>query len=112
GGQHAGSTPADPSSAGALDAPAEVEEGVVALTQQQIEASGIQVVAVGQGGGSEIRLSGRVEPAIGARASVAAAISGRVARVIVAPGTPVAVGAPLAVIVSGEAAAMRAGADA
>src|SRR5690606_31632004 len=61
---------------------------------------------------SEIRLSGRVEPAIGARASVAAAISGRVARVIVAPGTPVAVGAPLAVIVSGEAAAMRAGADA
>lgn len=112
GGQDAGSTPAGPSSDEARDAPSEGEEGVVALTPQQIEASGIQVVAVGRGGGSEMRLSGRVEPAIGARASVAAAIGGRVERVIVAPGAPVDVGAPLAVIVSGEAAAMRAGADA
>src|SRR5690606_28633933 len=53
-----------------------------------------------------------VEHAIGARASVAAAIGGRVERVIVAPGTPVDVGAPLAVIVSGEAAVVRASADA
>ncbi|WP_024889487.1 efflux RND transporter periplasmic adaptor subunit [Luteimonas huabeiensis] len=94
------------------DEATESEEGLVALTQQQIEASGIQVVAVGRGGGSETRLSGRVEPAIGARAAVAASIGGRVERVIVAPGTRVRVGQPLAVIVSGEAATMRANADA
>ncbi|MDC8640484.1 efflux RND transporter periplasmic adaptor subunit [Xanthomonas hortorum] len=91
----------------------ESEEGLVALTQQQIEASGINVVAVGRGGGGgEARLSGRVEPAIGARASVAASISGRVERVIVAPGSSVRAGQPLAVVVSGEAATMRANADA
>ena len=83
------------------DEAAEGEEGLVALTQQQIEASGIQVVALGRGGGSETRLSGRVESAIGARASVAASVGGRVERVIVAPGTPVRAGQPLAVIVSG-----------
>ena len=94
------------------DEAAESEEGLVALTQQQIEASGIQVVALGRGGGSETRLSGRVESAIGARASVAASVGGRVERVIVAPGTPVRAGQPLAVIVSGEAATMRAGAEA
>ena len=49
---------------------AEGEEGLVVLTQPQIEASGIQVVAVGRGGGSETRLSGRVESAIGARATL------------------------------------------
>jgi membrane fusion protein, heavy metal efflux system len=94
------------------DEAAESEEGLVALTQQQIEASGIQVVALGRGGGSETRLSGRVESAIGARAAVAATVGGRVERVIVAPGTPVRAGQPLAVIVSGEAATMRAGAEA
>ena len=94
------------------DEAAEGEEGLVALTQQQIEASGIQVVALGRGGGSETRLSGRVESAIGARASVAASVGGRVERVIVAPGTAVRAGQPLAVIVSGEAATMRAGAEA
>ena len=91
---------------------AEGEEGLVVLTQPQIEASGIQVVAVGRGGGSETRLSGRVESAIGARAAVAASVGGRVERVIVAPGTSVSAGQPLAVIVSGEAATMRANADA
>ena len=97
---------------GHVEEEGEEEEGLVALTQQQIEASGIQVAAVGRGGGSETRLSGRVEPAIGARAAVAAAIGGRVERVIVAPGTQVRAGQPLAVIVSGEAATMRANSDA
>lgn len=91
----------------------ESEEGVVALTPQQIEASGIRIVAVGRGGGgSETRLSGRVEPAIGARAAVATSIGGRVERVIVAPGARVRAGQPLAILVSGEAATMRANADA
>lgn len=88
------------------------EEGLVELTQRQIEASGITVVAVGRGGGAETRLSGRVEPSMGARASVAAAIGGRVERVVAAPGTRVRAGEPLAVIVSGEAAILRANAEA
>lgn len=94
------------------DEASEGEEGLIALTRQQIEASGIQVVAVTRGGGSETRLSGRVEYAIGARAAIAAAIGGRVERVMVAPGSKIAVGQPLAVIVSGEAAALRANVDA
>ena len=52
----------------------EKDEGLIALTPQQVEASGIRVVALGRGGGSATRLSGRVEPTIGARASVAASI--------------------------------------
>lgn len=94
------------------DEEGEAEEGVVALTEEQIADSGIQVVAVGRGGGSETRLSGRVESAVGARAAVAASIGGRVERVLVAPGSSMQVGDALAVIVSGEAASLRASADA
>ena len=116
GGQDAGPSPAGHVDGGGQDEhgdeEAEGEEGLVVLTQPQIEASGIQVVAVGRGGGGETRLSGRVESAVGARAAVAASVGGRVERVVVAPGTPVRAGQPLAVIVSGEAATMRAGADA
>ena len=116
GGQDAGPSPAGHVDGGGQDEhgdeEAEGEEGLVVLTQPQIEASGIQVVALGRGGGGETRLSGRVESAVGARAAVAASDGGRVERVVVAPGTPVRAGQPLAVIVSGEAATMRAGADA
>ena len=87
-------------------------EGVVALTPTQIRASGIQLVAVTRGGGGEVRLSGRVEPMIDARASVGAAVAGRVERVLVAAGQSVRAGQGLAVLVSGEAATFRADADA
>ena len=116
GGQDAGPSPAGHVDGGGQDEhgdeEAEGEEGLVVLTQPQIEASGIQVVALGRGGGGETRLSGRVESTVGARAAVAASVGGRVERVVVAPGTPVRAGQPLAVIVSGEAATMRASADA
>ncbi|WP_394002576.1 efflux RND transporter periplasmic adaptor subunit [Luteimonas sp. WGS1318] len=88
------------------------EEGAVALTKEQIEASGITVVPVGRGGGGETRLSGRVESTIGARAAVAATIGGRVERVVVSPGSTVRAGDTLAILVSGEAASLRAAADA
>lgn len=91
----------------------EEEEGRVALTARQIDASGIRIVAVGRGtGGGEARLSGRVEPAIGAHAAVAASIGGRVEQILVSPGTRVRTGEPLVVLVSGDAATMRANADA
>lgn len=88
------------------------EEGVVLLTEGQIAAANISVVAVTGGGGSETRLAGRVEPMVDARAAVAASVGGRVERVLVAPGQSVRAGQPLAVLVSGDAAALRAEADA
>lgn len=88
------------------------EEGVVVLTEAQIAAANISIVAVTGGGGSETRLSGRVEPMVDARAAVAASVGGRVERVLVAPGQSVRAGQPLAVLVSGDAAALHAEADA
>ncbi|WP_312782328.1 efflux RND transporter periplasmic adaptor subunit [Brevundimonas sp.] len=88
------------------------EEGVVELSPAQIEAVGITVVAVGGGGGGEVRMSGRVEPMVDGRAAVAASVAGRVERVLVAPGQSVRVGQALAILVSGDAAALRADADA
>ena len=88
------------------------EEGVVHLSEPQIKAAGIAVVAVGAGGGDETRLSGRVEPMVDARAAVAASVGGRVERVHVAPGQPVRAGQTLATLVSGEAASYRADVDA
>ncbi|MBK0011018.1 efflux RND transporter periplasmic adaptor subunit [Stenotrophomonas sp. S41] len=88
----------------------EADEGVVALTPAQIKASSIEVVAVGRGGGGSTRLSGRVEPSNGARASVASSVTGRVERVLVAPGTAVKQNQALAIVLSGEAAVFRANA--
>ena len=88
------------------------EEGVVVLTAAQITAANIAIVAVTGGGGGETRLSGRVEPMIDARAVVAASVGGRVERVLVAPGQSVRAGQPLAILVSGDAASLRADADA
>ncbi len=83
---------------------------MVPLTPEQIKASGIEVVAIGRGGGGSTRLSGRVEPSVGARASVASTVTGRVERVLVAPGTAVKQNQALAIVVSGEAAVFRANA--
>ncbi|MDO8410952.1 MAG: efflux RND transporter periplasmic adaptor subunit [Phenylobacterium sp.] len=91
---------------------AEASEGVVKLTPEQVRASGLAVVAVGRGGGAETRISGRVEPMVDARASVGASVGGRVERVLVAPGQSIRAGQALAVLVSGDAATLRADADA
>jgi cobalt-zinc-cadmium efflux system membrane fusion protein len=88
------------------------EEGVVALTPSQIEASGIAVVNVGRGGGSQTRVSGRVQYAVDARAVVAATTAGRVEKILVASGSSVEAGQRLVDMISGEAAALRANADA
>ena len=87
-------------------------EGVVRLTPDQVRAAAIQVVAVSRGGGGETRLAGRVEAMIDARAVVGAVVGGRVERVLVAPGQSVRIGQPLVSLVSGDAASLRAEADA
>jgi len=91
---------------------AEAGDGVLVLSAAQIEAANISIVGAMGGGGGETRLSGRVEPMIDARAAVAASVGGRVERVLVAPGQSVRAGEPLATLVSGEAATLRAEADA
>lgn len=91
---------------------AEAPEGVVRLSAEQVQAAGIQVVAVSRGGGAETRLAGRVETMVDARAAVGAAVGGRVERVLVAPGQSVRIGQALVSIVSGDAASLRAEADA
>lgn len=88
------------------------EEGHIDLTPAQIEAADIEVVAVGRGGGEETHIAGRVEPMVDARAAVAAYIGGRVERVLVAPGQSVRAGQALVILVSGDAASLRAEADA
>lgn len=90
----------------------EAEEGRVELTAAQIQAAGISVVGVSAGGGAETRLAGRVEPMVDSRAAVAAAVGGRVERLLVVPGQSVRAGQPLVSLVSGEAATFRADADA
>lgn len=87
-------------------------EGVVALTARQIEASGIRVVTIGRGGGGEVRLTGRVEAAVDARATAAAAVDGRIERVMIAPGSQVKVGQVIAILMSGEGASLRASLEA
>ncbi len=99
-------------SAGEKGHAGEEGEAHVALTAAQVEAAGIVIVGVTSGGGGETRLSGRIEPMVDARAAVAASVGGRVERVLVAPGESIRTGQALAVLVSGDAAGLRAEADA
>ncbi|MDY6922543.1 MAG: biotin/lipoyl-binding protein, partial [Pseudomonadota bacterium] len=91
---------------------AEAGDGALVLSAAQIEAANLSIVGVTGGGGGETRLSGRVEPMVDARAAVAASVGGRVERVLVAPGQSVRAGQPLAILVSADAATLRADADA
>lgn len=87
---------------------AEGGDSVVKLTPQQAAAAGVAVVSVSRGGAGDLRLTGRVEASPGARAAVAAPVSGAIERLLVSPGTNVAAGAGLAVIRSADGAAVNA----
>lgn len=84
----------------------------VALTPQAASAAGVEVTSVSQGGGAELVLPGRVVFAPGAEASVGSPVQGVVERVFVAPGSGVGAGAPLALVRSPDAVALRGTADA
>ncbi|MBH1446436.1 efflux RND transporter periplasmic adaptor subunit, partial [Stenotrophomonas maltophilia] len=64
----------------------------------------------GGGGGGPPGGAAGAPPSVGARASVASTVTGRVERVLVAPGTAVKQNQALAIVVSGEAAVFRANA--
>ncbi|WP_295168834.1 efflux RND transporter periplasmic adaptor subunit [uncultured Brevundimonas sp.] len=86
--------------------------GVVTLSSAEAQAAGIRIVSVQQGGGGETRLAGRVEASPEAQAAVGASLSGRIERLLVAPGSIVRAGQPIAVVISGDGATLRAEADA
>ncbi|PZU71818.1 efflux RND transporter periplasmic adaptor subunit [Brevundimonas sp.] len=88
------------------------EPGVVILTPAEAQAAGIRIISVQSGGGGETRLAGRVESAPDAQAAVGAALGGRIERLLVAPGSVVRAGRPIAIVISGDGAALRAEADA
>jgi len=100
-----------PASALAEEEP-QADDGAIELSAQQITAAGIEVVAVKSGGGAETRLSGRVQPMTDAKAAITANLSGAVERLLVAPGQAVRAGQPIATVVSGEGAALKADTEA
>lgn len=90
----------------------EHDEDRIALTPRQIERAGIRVTGIGRGGGREIRLVGRVEPALAARASITSGVTARVEQWQVEPGASVKAGQVLVTLLSSEAANLHAAAQA
>ena len=90
----------------------EAEAALVALSPAQAAAAGVTVVALQRGGGTELKLPGRVDFAPGAEAAVDAPLAGAVARVHVGLGDRVSIGSPLVTLRSPDGAASRATADA
>lgn len=84
----------------------------VPLNPRAAAEAGVAVVALQRGGGTELKLPGRVAFAPGAEASVDAPLAGAVTRVHVGLGDRVAAGAPLITLRSPDGAASRATADA
>ncbi|QQQ18645.1 efflux RND transporter periplasmic adaptor subunit [Brevundimonas vitis] len=85
---------------------------IVVLSPQAAERAGVTVVGVERGGGSELKLPGRVAFAPGAEASIDSPLAGGVVRVHVGPGDRVSVGSPIATLRSTEGAGSRATVDA
>ncbi|WGM30671.1 efflux RND transporter periplasmic adaptor subunit [Brevundimonas sp. NIBR11] len=90
----------------------EGEAAVVALSPAEAAEAGVTLVALQRGGGSELKLPGRVDFAPGAEAAVDAPLGGAVTRVHVGLGDSVSAGSPLVTVRSPDGAASRAEADA
>ena len=87
-------------------------EGFVALNEADAFTSGVQLVGVERGGGMDLLLPGRVAPVTGATSVVAAPLDGTIVKLMVATGSRVSRGAPVASIRSPEGGAIRAQVDA
>jgi membrane fusion protein, heavy metal efflux system len=108
-GRHS-SGPAAPPSGSAADVAEPT--GTIALSEEQLRRSGLNVVRPEVSTGTERPISGFVEAAVGSRSSVGMPVAGRVVRLLVAPGTAVQAGEPIAEVQSGDAAVVRADAEA
>ena len=108
-GRHSnGPTPTPSESAADVAEPA----GTIALSDEQLRRSGLSVVRPEVSTGTDRPISGFVEAAVGARSSVGMPVAGRVVRLLVAPGTTVRGGEPIAEVQSADAAVVRADAEA
>ena len=87
-------------------------EDFVALSDADAAGAGVELVAVERGGGMDLLLPGRVAPVTGATSVVAAPLDGTIVKLMVATGSRVSRGAPVASIRSPEGGAIRAQVDA
>ena len=108
-GRHSsGPTPTPTGSSADVAEPADT----IALSEEQLQRTGLSVVRPEVSTGTERPISGFVEAAVGASASVGMPMAGRVVRLLVAPGTAVRAGEPIAEVQSADAAVVRADAEA
>lgn len=84
----------------------------IALSEAQLRRSGLSTIRPELSTGTERPITGFVEAAVGARASVGMPVAGRIVRLLVAPGVAVRAGEPIAEVQSAEAAVVHADAEA
>lgn len=82
------------------------------LSEEQLRRSGLISVRPELSTGTERPISGFVEAAVGSSSSVGMPVAGTVVRLLVAPGTTVRAGQPIAQVQSADAAVVRAEAEA
>jgi len=84
----------------------------VSFSEEQLRRSGLTPIRPESSNATERPISGFVEAAVGSRASVGMPVSGRIARLLVAPGSKVRAGEVIAEVSSPDAAVARAEAEA
>lgn len=87
-------------------------DGAVAISEEQLRRSGLTPVRPELSTGTERPISGFVEAAVGAHATVGMPVAGRIVRVLVAPGVEVRAGQAMAEVLSPEGAVVHADAEA
>ena len=108
-GRYSGRAAASPSEAASERLKA---NGTIALSEEQLGRFGLRIVRPELSTGTERPISGFVEAAVGSRSSVGMPVAGRVVRLLVAPGSAVQAGEPIAEVQSADAAVVRADAEA
>lgn len=107
-GRSQGSPPAPPSAEATASTS---RSGSIPFSEEQLRRSGLSTIRPELSTGTERPISGFVEAAVGARSSVGMPVAGRITRLLVAPGTAVRAGEPIADVQSPDAAVVRADAE-
>lgn len=107
-GRSHGSPPAPPSAEATASSN---RSGSIPFSEEQLLRSGLNTIRPEVSTGTERPISGFVEAAVGARSSVGMPVAGRIVRLLVAPGTAVQAGDPIAEVQSPDAAVVRADAE-
>jgi cobalt-zinc-cadmium efflux system membrane fusion protein len=85
--------------------------GSIPFSEEQLLRSGLSTIRPEVSTGTERPISGFVEAAVGARSTVGMPVAGRIVRLLVAPGTAVRAGEPIAEVQSPDAAVVRGDAE-